>query len=126
MPRRALALAAAMSAVPVAFAFGAVAPSEFPPLTARDLLAICAAGRDDPMMTAAVNYCDGFVEGAIDVEEAHESRRRTRKLFCIPEPRPTPNEALAPAKSSAAARSSESSPTRPLSRASSVLCCWSK
>ena len=39
-------------------------------------------------MTAAVNFCHGYVEGAVDVEEAHEMQRGGRKLFCLPTPRP--------------------------------------
>jgi len=40
------------------------------------------------MMTAAINYCHGFAEGAVIVEEAHEGQRDVRKLFCLPSPRP--------------------------------------
>ena len=66
----------------------AVTESQFPPNTVRDLIAICAAGQDDPRMTGALNFCHGFVEGAVIVEEANESRRGARKLFCLPSPRP--------------------------------------
>jgi Rap1a immunity proteins len=66
----------------------AVTESQFPPNTVRDLIAICAADKDDPRMTAAVNFCHGFVEGAVIVEEANESHKGARKLFCLPSPRP--------------------------------------
>jgi hypothetical protein len=66
----------------------AVTESQFPPRTVRDLIAICAPDKEDPMMTAALNFCHGFAEGAVIVEEAHEAQRGGRKLFCLPSPRP--------------------------------------
>jgi Rap1a immunity proteins len=67
----------------------AVTESQFPPNTVRDLIAICAPEQNDPLMTAAVNFCHGFAEGAVIVEEAHEAQRGARRLFCLPTPRPT-------------------------------------
>jgi Rap1a immunity proteins len=69
-------------------AAAAVTESEFPPRTVRDLIAICAPEPSDPMMTAAVNFCHGYAEGAVDVEEAHEAQRGASKLFCLPAPPP--------------------------------------
>jgi len=69
-------------------ASAAVTESQFPPRTVRDLIEICAPAKEDPMMTAAINYCHGFAEGAVIVEEAHEGQRDVRKLFCLPSPRP--------------------------------------
>ena len=66
----------------------AVTESQFPPNTVRDLIAICSADKNDPMMTAAVNFCHGFAVGAVIVEEAHEAQRGARKLFCLPNPPP--------------------------------------
>ena len=66
----------------------AVTESQFPPSAVRDLIAICSPDKDDPLMTAAVNFCHGYAEGAVDVEEAHEAQRGGRKLFCLPTPRP--------------------------------------
>ena len=65
-----------------------VTESQFPPRTVRDLIEICAPAKEDPMMTAAINYCHGFAEGAVIVEEAHEGQRDVRKLFCLPSRRP--------------------------------------
>jgi Ssp1 endopeptidase immunity protein Rap1a len=66
----------------------AVTESQFPPNTVRDLIAICSADKNDPLMTAAVNFCHGFAEGAVIVEEAHEAQKGGRKLFCLPNPLP--------------------------------------
>ena len=65
-----------------------VTDAQFPPNTVRDLIAICAPAPDDPRMTASVNFCHGFVEGAVIVEEANEARKGVPKLFCLPSPRP--------------------------------------
>ena len=72
----------------VAAAPAAVTESQFPPNTVRDLIAICSADKSDPLMTAAVNFCHGFAEGAVIVEEAHEAQKGARKLFCLPAPPP--------------------------------------
>lgn len=77
-----------------ATASAAVLESQFPPRTVADLIAICAPARDDPLFTAAVNFCHGYVEGAVDVEEAHESQPGGRKLFCLPTPKPPMNSEL--------------------------------
>ena len=69
-------------------AAAAVSPAQFPPKTVRDLIDICAPAKDDPMMTAAINYCHGFAQGAVLVEEANEAHHGARQLFCLPEPRP--------------------------------------
>ncbi len=83
-----LPLAAVLMAASAAAASATVSESQFPPHTVADLIAICAPVKDDPLMTAAVNFCHGYVEGAVDVEEAHEMQRGGRKLFCLPTPRP--------------------------------------
>lgn len=94
MKLKALFLATAMLAG-TAGARAAVTETQFPPKTVRDLIAICSAGKDDPMMTAAVNYCHGFAEGAVIVEMAHEKQRGARKLFCLPSPPPPSDAELA-------------------------------
>jgi Rap1a immunity proteins len=84
----AAALSAGATAMPLTLASAAVTDAQFPPSNVRDLIAICAPGPDDPRMTAAVNFCHGFVEGAVIVEEANEAHKGARKLFCLPSPPP--------------------------------------
>jgi Rap1a immunity proteins len=88
MKSKCLLFAAALGIAGATAAGAAVTESEFPPNTVRDLIAICAPDKTDPMMTAAVNFCHGYAEGAVDVEEAHEAQRGARKLFCLPTPPP--------------------------------------
>jgi len=84
-----------LSAACGGIAAAAVTGGEFPPRTVGDLIALCSAGKDDPNMTAALNYCRGYTEAAVVVEMAHEHQARARKLFCLPSPRPNRKEALA-------------------------------
>jgi hypothetical protein len=83
------ALLAGATVTPLTLAPAAVVTdAQFPPNNVRDLIAICAPAPDDPRMTASVNFCHGFVEGAVIVEEANQSQQGARKLFCLPSPRP--------------------------------------
>jgi Rap1a immunity proteins len=82
-----MALGAALTAG-ATIASANVTESQFPPRTVQDLIEICAPAKEDPMMTAAINYCEGFVQGAVLVEEAHEEHRDVRQLFCLPSPPP--------------------------------------
>ncbi len=88
-------LAVALSLPALAARAAPVNEAQFPPKTVRDLITICTPDKADPMMTGAVNYCHGFVEGAVIVEEAHETQRGQRKIFCIPQPAPASDAALA-------------------------------
>jgi Rap1a immunity proteins len=89
------ALGACLIAIGTTAAAAAVSQSQFPPRSVADLIAICAPAKDDPALTAAVNFCQGYAEGAVDVEEAHEAQPGARKLFCLPTPRPPRGSELA-------------------------------
>ena len=54
-------------------AAAAVTQSQFPPRTVRDLIEICAPAKEDPMMTAAINYCMALPKAR------SSSRRRTKR-----------------------------------------------
>lgn len=59
-----------------------------------DLIELCTAAQSDPMATAALNFCHGFGVGVYRVLEEVEMARKIR-TFCLPDPMPTRNEALA-------------------------------
>jgi hypothetical protein len=84
----ALVLGACLTSGGAIAAVADVTTSEFPPHTVRELIAICAPAHDDPLMTAAINYCHGYAQGAVTVELAHAAQRHARKLFCLPDPPP--------------------------------------
>jgi len=59
-----------------------------------DLIDLCTAAPTDPMGTAALNFCHGFGVGVYRVLDEIQHARKTR-MFCMPEPMPSRNEALA-------------------------------
>jgi hypothetical protein len=59
-----------------------------------DLIELCTAAPSDPMGTAALNFCHGFGVGVYRVLAEIEMARKVH-TFCLPEPMPSRNEALA-------------------------------
>lgn len=62
--------------------------------TTADLVELCSATPDNAIGTAAVNFCEGFAQGAVLVEMQNLAAFRGPKLFCMPNPAPSRNEAL--------------------------------
>src|SRR3954463_2574444 len=60
-----------------------------------DLIALCSAAQSDPLYTAATNFCHGFAVGVFRVLQEEDAARRSGRLFCVPTPAPTRNEAIA-------------------------------
>ena len=72
----------------------AATEANFGPATTGDLVELCAATPDNGIGTAAVNFCEGFAQGAVLVEMQNMAAFRGPKLFCMPNPPPTRNQAL--------------------------------
>jgi Rap1a immunity proteins len=60
-----------------------------------DLVDLCSATQADPLYTAAVNFCQGFVAGAYRVLQETDAANPSQHLFCLPSPPPTRNDAIA-------------------------------
>jgi len=60
-----------------------------------DLVDVCSPTQADPMYTAAVNFCQGFAVGVFRVLQEEDAAKRSRHLFCAPNPAPTRNEGIA-------------------------------
>lgn len=59
-----------------------------------DLAALCGTPVADPMHTAAVNWCHGFLVGAGQYHRSvAEAARVHQQLFCLPTPEPTLEQA---------------------------------
>jgi hypothetical protein len=58
--------AALFSGLASSAASAAVTQDNFPPRNTADLVALCSAQRSAPLFAAAINYCQGFVEGAVE------------------------------------------------------------
>ena len=72
----------------------AATETNFGPNTTGDLVELCTAAPDNAMGTAAVNICEGFAQGAVLVEMQNQVAFRGPKLFCMPNPPPSRNQAL--------------------------------
>jgi hypothetical protein len=91
----ALCATAALMTVASLTAEAAVSRDQFPPRTTGDLVALCSASKDDPLMTAAANFCEGFAEGVVEVALGYEETTRpSRRPFCLPDPKPSHDVAL--------------------------------
>jgi hypothetical protein len=71
-----------------------VTQEAFQARSTRDLVELCSATPDDPMSTAALNFCHGFGVGVNRVWQEVEMNHKTH-LYCLPNPLPTRNESLA-------------------------------
>jgi hypothetical protein len=72
----------------------AATEANFGAATAGDLVELCTAAPDNPMGAAAVNFCEGFAQGAVLVEMQNMAAFRGPKLFCMPNPPPSRDAAL--------------------------------
>jgi len=86
--------AAAALAFLAPLAAHAATEANFGPATTADLVELCTATPDNAMGTAAVNFCEGFAQGAVSVEMQNMAAFRGPKPFCMPNPPPSRNEAL--------------------------------
>ena len=86
--------AAAALAFLVPFGAHAATEANFGAKTTGDLVELCDATPDNAIGTAAVNFCEGFAQGAVLVEMQNMAAFRGPKPFCMPNPPPSRNEAL--------------------------------
>jgi|SRR5690348_6612783 hypothetical protein len=93
--RRWITAFAICAAASTGIARAAVTEDSFSVRNAGDLVDLCSAQTTDPLYTASVNFCQGFVSGVFRVLREEDMARRSRALFCIPQPAPTRNEAIA-------------------------------
>ena len=62
---------------------------------ALDIVTLCSLAKDDPLHTAAANFCHGYVVGAYHYSRAMTAGDPDRKpLVCLPNPQPTRDEAI--------------------------------
>jgi hypothetical protein len=91
-----LGSAIALSAALLPGAGRAATEQEFPPHNTQELVDLCSSGPGDAVMTAAVNFCHGFMEGVVTVQlEYQAADPRAPKLICLPTPAPTHNDVVA-------------------------------
>lgn len=84
----------ALGLAPIGSVRAAVTESNFHLQTARDLVDLCSATEGDPLGTAAINFCHGFALGVYQSLSEQQAAMRN-KMFCIAQPTPSRNQALA-------------------------------
>jgi hypothetical protein len=72
----------------------AATEANFNATTAGDLAALCSATPDNGLGTAALNFCEGYLQGAVTVEMQNMAAFRGHKLFCVPNPPPTRSQTM--------------------------------
>jgi hypothetical protein len=75
-------------------ALRAATEANFGAATTADLVNLCTAPPDSAIGTAAVNFCEGFAQGAVLVEMQNMAAFRGPKLFCLSNPPPSRDQAL--------------------------------
>jgi hypothetical protein len=71
-----------------------VTEEDFKAKTTRNLLNLCSASAEDPFAKEAIHFCHGYLIGAYAYYVASTSGPDGKKLFCLPDPEPTRNEAI--------------------------------
>jgi Rap1a immunity proteins len=88
----------AVAAIMMAGAGGganAATEAEFTLASTGDLVDLCSAAPDNGVGSAALNFCEGYVQGAVTVEMLNLAAFSGSKLFCLPSPPPTRSQATA-------------------------------
>jgi hypothetical protein len=87
-------IAAAPLVLLLASATHAATEANFDAKSTSDLVELCTATPDNAMGTAALNFCEGYLQGAVTVEMLNMAAFRGPKLFCLPNPPPTRTQAM--------------------------------
>ena len=66
-------------------AAGAVESSTFVLNTTEDLYLLCSTANSDPLRTAAINYCEGFLLGVVTFQDAIGDANPNKRLICYPQ-----------------------------------------
>lgn len=73
-----------------------VSQSDFQAETTANLVSLCGAAATDPLYTAAQNFCHGYAVATYRMIAAQQAATRSkRRLFCLPSPQPTRDQAIA-------------------------------
>lgn len=73
----------------------AVTEADFKAGTTQQLLNLCTASANDPLVKEAIHFCHGYLLGAYAYYVSETSGPESKRLFCLPDPEPTRNEAFA-------------------------------
>ena len=69
--------------------------ADFEVKTTQNLMNLCTAAPSDPNYQAAIHFCHGYLVGAYAYYAAEHASPNAKHLFCLPDPAPSRNDALA-------------------------------
>lgn len=72
----------------------AITPEHFVVHNTQDIIDVCATDATDPLYTAAIHFCHGYLVGTYQYQESLYSGPNIKQVVCFPEPRPTRNEGI--------------------------------
>ena len=61
--------------------------------TTEDLFVVCSTPSSDALRAAAINFCEGFLLGAVSYHDAISNRENLKRFICYP-PTATRNEGI--------------------------------
>jgi hypothetical protein len=67
----------------------AVTSDNFQVRTTEDLVSLCDSPATDPLHKEAINFCEGFMIGALSFHDAEHPDQGPGSLVCMPNPGPT-------------------------------------
>ena len=59
--------------------------SNFSLKTTEDLYVVCSTPSSDPLRSAAINFCEGYLLGAVGYHDAITDREHLKRLICYPQ-----------------------------------------
>lgn len=77
------------------FSASAVIQKDFEVQTTENLINLCTVTNDDPLFNQAINFCHGYLVGAFHYYEAAAAGPAGIQLVCLPDQRPSRNDAIA-------------------------------
>lgn len=72
----------------------AVATEDFLIVDTQDVVDVCTVPESDPMYTASIAFCHGYLVGAYQYHVALFGAGKSKRVVCFPEPPPTRTQAV--------------------------------
>lgn len=73
---------------------GAVTTEDFLIVDTQDVVDVCDVAESDPMYTASIAFCHGYLVGAYQYHTALFGTGKSKPVVCFPDPPPTRTQAV--------------------------------
>lgn len=60
-------------------------PTNFVLKTTEDLYTVCSTPNNDPLRAQAINFCAGYLLGAVSYHDAVSDRKHLKRFICYPQ-----------------------------------------